>query len=353
MHTGLSGRRIVIMVGTLLLGSISGFFAAEAQNGAPQYQLANSVVLGGSGSWDYLNFDREARRLYISHDTHVIVFDPDQKKVAGEIGGLDGVHGIALAPDLQRGFISSGKDNTIVIFDLKTLNVLSRVSSTGQNPDCIIYDSASKRVFTFNGLSGTATALQAADGTIAGTMDLGGKKPEFAASDGKGSMWVNLEDKDETIRFDPVRLQVTARFPLGACHQPASLALDGEHRRLFVGCRNQILAVLDADSGRVITTLPIGAGVDANIFDAAHGLVFTANRDGTISVIREASPTSFSLAATIKTQPGAGSLAFDSKTGNLYTVTADFGPMPAATQENPRPRAPVIPGTFRLLTVSK
>jgi DNA-binding beta-propeller fold protein YncE len=341
------------MVGVMLLGAGVVGASAAAQASAPQYRLVKSLVIGGSGSWDYLSFDRNGRRLYISHDTHVVVFDPDQGKVVGEIGDVTGVHGIAVVEGVGRGFISSGKDNTIVIFDLKTLQVISKVQSTGKNPDCIIFDPASGRVFTFNGLSGTATAIEASTGKIAGTIELGGAKPEYAASDGRGNVWVNLEDKDETIELDPVHLRTKARFPLGSCHQPASLALDSENRRLFVGCRNQLLAVLNADTGATVATLPIGAGVDANIFDGPEGLVFTANRDGTISVIRETSPNSFAVVDTIKTQAGAGSLALDTKTGNLYTVTADLGPVPPVTAENPRPRAPVIDGTFRILTISK
>jgi hypothetical protein len=186
-----------------------------------------------------------------------------------------------------------------------------------------------------------------------GTIDLGGQKPEFAAVDGKGHLWVNLEDKDVTLQLDTVQLKVTSRFPLGACHQPASLAIDTVHRRLFVGCRSKALAVLDADSGKVVATLPIGAGVDANVFDPRAGLVFTANRDGTLTVIRENSPDNFEVLDTVSTQAGAGSLALDTKTGNLYSVTAKLGPTPAATKETPRPRPEIVAGTFQVLTISK
>lgn len=342
-----------LLGGVLCILALTLIIRATAQQGTPSYHVIRTTTLGGTGSWDYLSFDTSARLLYISHDKQVLVFDPEKNKVVGYISGLDGTHGIALAKEFGKGFISSGADDTIVVFDLASRKVLSRIRSTGRNPDCIIFDPFTKRIFTFNGLSGTATAIQVSTGTIAGTVELGGSKPEFAVTDSAGHLWVNLEDKDETIELDPAALRVTARFALGPCHQPASLALDSQHRRLFVGCRNQTFAALNADSGQVISTIPIGAGVDANIFNRKDGLIFTANRDGTISVISEISPDSFALAQTVKTEPAAGSLAFDGNTGKLYTVTADLGPMPPPTKEHPRPRAPVVPGTFRVLTISK
>jgi DNA-binding beta-propeller fold protein YncE len=324
-----------------------------AQQSNSGYHVAKDTTVGGVGSWDYLAFDSHARRLYISHDTRVEVFNPDLGRVIGDIPDTDGVHGIALAKDLGRGFISSGKANTVIIFNLKTLKVISKVNSTGQDPDCIIYDPASKRIFTFNGLSGTATAINPLTGEVLGTIDLGGSKPEFAAADGKGHVWVNLEDKDTTVELDSVKLKVVSHLSLGECHQPSSLAMDIEHRRLFVGCRSKVLVVLDSDSGGVVATLPIGAGVDANVYDPRNDLVFTANRDGTLTVIHEDSPNSYAVVDTVSTQAGAGSLALDAKTGNLYTVTAELGPALAATKEQPRPRPLIVPGTFKVLTITK
>lgn len=326
---------------------------ASSQESKSRYHLARTTVLGGDGGWDYLTFDSEARRLYISHETQVVVFDPDTDKVVGNIADNQGVHGTAIVTDLGRGFISDGKANVVRIFDLSTLKVVGEVKSTGSNPDCIIYDPASKRVFTFNGRSGTATAIDAASGQVVGTVDLGGGKPEFAVADGQGHVWVNVEDKDWVVRLNSNELKVETHFSLGDCHEPASMAMDRNNRRLFVGCRNRVLAVVDADSGKVLATVAIGAGVDANIFDPGSGLIFASSRDGKLTVIHEDSPEKFTVVDSISTQVGAGTSAFDPKTGNLYLVTADLGASPPATTASPHPRAVVVQGTFKVLTVTK
>jgi DNA-binding beta-propeller fold protein YncE len=311
------------------------------------YHLLKKVVLGGEGFWDYLICDSDTRRVYISRGTHVMVIDADTYAVVGDIPSTDGVHGIALAPELGRGFTSNGRANTVTIFDLKTLKNLG-TAPTGEGPDAIVYDPASKRVFTFNGHGGSATAIDAASGTPAGTITLEGK-PEFAAADGQGHIYNNLEDKSELLQIDSQKLTITARWPLSPGQSPSGLAIDREHRRLFVGCHNQMMAVVDADSGKVLATPEIGQGVDANAFDPGTQLAFSSNGDGTLTVVHEDSPEKFTPVASVPTQRGARTMALDLKTHNIFLVTAEFGPPPAPTPEHPHPRPPAIPGSFTLL----
>jgi DNA-binding beta-propeller fold protein YncE len=225
---------------------------------ASGYQLIKKIPLGGEGGWDYLTFDPSSGRLFIARATHVVVLDPASGKVVGDIPDTTGVHGIALAPELGRGFTSNGRAGTVTIFDLKTLSKLGHVNA-GQNPDAIVYDPARKHVFAMNGRSHDSTAIEAATGKVAGTVALDGK-PEFAVADGRGRVYVNLEDKSQILALDSQKLAVIARWPLAPCEGPSGLAMDTEHRRLFSGCSNKLMAVVDADSGKVITTLPIGKG---------------------------------------------------------------------------------------------
>ncbi|MGO8790015.1 MAG: YncE family protein [Terriglobia bacterium] len=331
-----------------LAALVLGAFSARPLTAADaNYRLLKKVVLGGEGFWDYLTCDSDARRVYISRGTHVMVVDADNYTVVGDIPGTDGVHGIALAPELGRGFTSNGRTNTVTIFDLKTLKVLG-TAPTGEGPDAIVYDPASKRVFTLNGHGGSATAIDAASGKPAGTVTLGGR-PEFAAADGQGHIYNNLEDKSEIIQIDSQKLTVTARWPLAPCEEPSGLAMDTAHRRLFVGCHNQMMAVVDADSGKVVATPAIGQGVDANRFDPGTQLAFSSNGDGTLTVVHEDSPEAFTPVASVATQRGARTMALDRKTHNVFLVTAEFGPPPAATAEHPHPRPQAVPGSFTLL----
>ena len=240
----------------------------------PGYHLIKTYKLGGDGGWDYLTFDRASNRLYISRSTHVIVIDADSGETVGDIPDTPGVHGIALAPEFGRGFVSNGREGTVSVFDLASLKVLSKIK-VGENPDAILYDPASKRVFTFNGRSHDATAIDAAKGTVVGTIKLDGK-PEFAVSDEKGEIFVNIEDKSELFAIDPDKLEVKSRWPLAPCEEPTGLAIDRKHRRLFSGCSNKLMAIVDADSGKLISTLPIGEGVDATAFDPETGLAFAS-----------------------------------------------------------------------------
>jgi DNA-binding beta-propeller fold protein YncE len=315
------------------------------------YHVTKKVKVGGEGFWDYLNVDSEARRLYISRGTHVMVLDADSLEPVGDIPDTPGVHGIALAPELGRGFTSNGRANNVTIFDLKTLKVLGQVT-TGQNPDAILYDPASRSVFTFNGRSGDSTAIDAAKGAVAATIALGGK-PEFAASDGKGHIYANLEDRSMVVAIDSQKLTVQSRWPLAPGEEPSGMAMDREHRRLFSGCHNRMMAVMDADTGKVVATPAIGEGVDANAFDPETGLAFSSNGDGTLTVVHEDSPDKYTVLDNVPTQRGARTMALDRKTHNVYLVTAEFGPPPAPTPEQPRRRPTIVPGSFTVLVVGR
>jgi hypothetical protein len=346
------GTQVRRMRGWLWVLTSALLLAAVALAAAgPGYHIIATYKLGGDGGWDYLTVDAAERRVYISRATHVMVVDADSGKSVGDIADTPGVHGIALAQDLGRGFISNGREGTVSIFDPKTLATSNKVK-VGDNPDAILYDPATKRVFTFNGKSQDATALDATKGTVLGTIKLGGK-PEFAASDGKGEIFVNIETTSELLAIDPNKLEVKSRWPLAPCTEPSGLALDRKNRRLFVGCDNKMMAVVNADNGKVITTLPIGEGVDATWFDDETNLAFASCGEGVLTVVREESPDKFSLAENVPTQQGARTMALDSKTHNVWVVTAKFGPPPTATPDNPHPRRSIVPDTFAALVLGK
>ena len=335
----------------------SGIFAAlllalaAGAAGPSGYHVAKTYKLGGEGWWDYLTFDGATGRLFIARATRVMVVDAGTGKLLGEIPDTPGVHGIALAPELGRGFTSNGRGNAVTIFDLASLKVLGTVE-TGKNPDAIAYDPATQRVFTFNGGSDDSTAIDAAKGAVAGTLALGGR-PEFAVADGQGAIFANLEDKSEIVAIDTRKLVVTARWPLAPCEEPSGLAIDREHRRLFSGCANKLMAIVDAASGRVLATLPIGRGVDAAAFDPETAFAFSSNGEGTLTVIHEDSPEKFSVVENVPTQKGARTMALDPKTRRVFLVTAEYGPAPAATAENPRPRPGIVPGSFVVLVLER
>jgi len=313
-------NRILRVGGVLLLGVASFAASAAAQGG---YSVIKKIPIPGTGSWDYLTVDEAARRLYVSHGTQVEVLDIDSLSVVGNIPKTPGVHGIAIAPELGRGFISNGQASTVTIFDLKTLKPIGE-APTGQKPDAIIYDPASSRVFAFNGSSNSATAIDAASGKVAGTVDLGGG-PEFAAADGKGYVFDNLEDESLVLKINSRELKVEQRWPTAPCASPSSMAIDRANRRLFLGCRSKVMAVMDAESGKVITTLPIGDHVDATGFDNETKLIFNSNGEGTITVIHQDSPDKYSVVETVKTVPRAKTMALDPKTHRLFLSTAENG----------------------------
>lgn len=333
----------------LLLAIFLSGFAMAAGHG---YHLVKTYKLGGEGGWDYLTIDPATRNLYISRSTHVIVLNADSGKVVGDIPDTPGVHGIALAPELGRGFISNGREGTMTIFDLKSLKTLGKVDVNGQNPDAILYDPATRRVFTFNGRSHDATAVDAASGKVLGTIKLDGK-PEFAVSDEKGEVFVNIEDKSELTALDPATLQIKATWPLAPCESPSGLAIDRAHRLLFSGCDNKMMAVVNADNGKVIATPPIGEGVDATRFDPETKLAFASCGDGHLTVVREETPEKFMAAGDIPTEAGARTMELDPKTHKIFLVTAKFGPPPPPTAENPHPWHTILPGTFEVLVMNR
>lgn len=325
--------------------------AAPPRPASSGYHLVKKVKIGGTGGWDYLEVDPATHRLFITRGTHVIVVDPDQGKVVGDIPDTQGVHGVALADEFNKGFTSNGRSADSTIFDLTSLKTAG-TAKADKDADAIIYDPFSKRVFTFNGDANTASAIDAASGKPVNTFKLGGG-PEFAATDGKGKVFVNLEDKSSLVKFDATTLKIENTWPLAPCESPSGLAIDAAHEILVVGCHNKMMAFVDGNSGKVLGTVPIGQGVDANRFDPVTGYAFASCGDGTITIAHEDSPTSFSLVETIQTQRGARTMAIDYATHVVYTVSADFGPAPAATADNPRPRPAIIPDTFTLLVYGK
>jgi DNA-binding beta-propeller fold protein YncE len=320
--------------------------AAFAQSG---YHQLKKIAIPGDGFWDYLIADGATGRVFVSHGTEVDVVDSKKGEVTGKIEGLKLVHGIALAPQFNRGFISDGGANQVVVFDLTTLAKVGEVAA-GTNPDGIIYDPGSKRVFAFNGRSSSATAIDAEKGTLAGTVMLEGK-PEFPAPDGKGHIYVNIEDKSEVMDIDSKALTVVHKWPLAPCEEPSGMAMDTKTRRLFSGCDNKMMAVMNADTGKVVTTVPIGDGVDATWFDPGTKYVLNScGQDGVLTVIHEDSPDKYTVVENVKTEKAARTMALDPKTHNIYLAVAEVEMLPpAAGDAKGRPRRKVTPGTFGLL----
>ena len=295
--------------------------ASSSSNG--NYSVIRKIPIPGQGSWDYLTIDDAARRLYVSHGTQVEVLDVDSGAIVGKIENTLGVHGIAIAADVGRGFVSDGQSSTVTIFDLKTLKTIAEVP-TGKKPDAIIFDPATSRVFAFNGGSNSATVIEAKDGKVAGTIDLGGG-PEFASADGNGYVYNNLEDESLVLKINSRTLKVEQRWPTAPCASPSSMAIDRANRRLFLGCRSKVMAVMNADTGQVITTLPIGDHVDATAFDPETQLIFNSNGEGTVTVIHQETPDKYSIAETVKTLPRAKTSALDPRTHQLFLSTAESG----------------------------
>ena len=328
------------------------FLAGGISYGAdPGYHVVRRLQPGGEGGWDYLTVDGQARRLYISRSTYVMVVDIDTGKTAGSINDTPGVHGIALAPELNRGFTSNGRANTATIFDLKTQNTLGRVK-TGENPDAIVYDPTSQRVFTFNGRSKDATIFEALSGEVVGTVALGGK-PEFAAADGKGKVYVNIEDTDEVVEIDSRKASLTKRYSLKPCKEPTGMGLDAGRHRVYSGCHNRVMTVLDTETGRVVAAVPIGAGVDGNGFDPATGLAFSANGDGTLTVVDETSPGKYEVLETVPTQRGSRTMAIDPKTHDIYLPAAEFSAPAPGAAGGTRPRPIMVKDSFSVLVIGK
>lgn len=336
----------------IVLGTISLVMAA-----APGYHLLKKYPFAAAPGatreyFDYVSVDSAARRVYISHGTEIIVLDADSGKTIGNITGLKQVHGVAVAAEFGRGFVTDGGQGKVIIFDLQTRKVTGEAKAD-EDADSILYDPASKRVFVMNGDPHSSTIIDAKTGTVVGTIDLGGG-PEFAVSDRAGTVFVNIEDKAELVAIDSSTLKIKSRWPLAPAGTPTALAIDVEHHRLFSAGRNpQKLVVLDSDTGKVLTSFPISAGVDAAAFEPETGLIFVSTREGMVHIFHEDSPDKFSEAETVKTEFGAKTMGLDTKTHNIFLSTVDFGPAPSPTADHPHPNPTPLPGTFHVLVYGK
>jgi len=311
---------------------------------ATGYHVLSDIQIAGEGGWDYLTVDSAARRLYVSHATHVVVVDLDANKIVGDIPDTPGVHGIAIAPELNKGFVSNGRGNNVTIFDLKTLKTIG-TAATGENPDSIRYDAVSGRVFAFNGRSKSASAIDAKTGTVTATIPLPGK-PEFSVADGKGHVYVNIEDTNEIVDIDAAKASVAKKYSLSPCDGPSGLAIDVKARRLFSVCSNRVMAISDPDAGKVIATPAIGAGSDGAAYDSGTGFAFSSNGDGTLTVVQQ-SGGKWDVAENIATERGARTIAIDEKTHKVYLPTAKTAPSTGGG------RASFLPNTFKVLVVGK
>jgi DNA-binding beta-propeller fold protein YncE len=338
---------ILAAVCAALLGSQP---SPVAQTPASHYRIANRFALDGDGGWDYLAVDESAGRLFVSHGTLVQVVDEKTGKVLGAIPDTKGVHGIAIAGDLNKGFTSNGRDTSVIMFDLKTLAVLSKVTVTGSNPDAIIYEPVSHMVFAFNRSSSNATAIDAKTGKVAATIALDGG-PEFSAVDGKGNVFVNIEDKSLLCRIDAKTLKVVDKWPLAPGESPSGLAIDAAGHRLFSVCHNKLMIVVDAQSGKVVASLPIGERVDGAGFDPVNKRAYSSNGDGTLTVVQDEGKDKYTVLENVVTQKGARTMVVDARTHHVFLPTAEYGPAPEATADNPHPRPVVKPGSFVLLDV--
>jgi DNA-binding beta-propeller fold protein YncE len=334
--------RLAFLFSILAAACVYGNSLPAAQSSSGNYRVTKTISVPGDEGWDYLLVDSAGRRVYVSHGSHVVVLDADTNARVGDIPDTQGVHGIAIAPDAGRGFTSNGRANTVTIFDLKSLKNIGTVKA-GTNPDAIIYDPATKRIFTMNGRSQDTTAIDSASGSVAGTLALGGK-PEFAVADGKGTIFVNIEDKSELVQFDSHNLTVLHRWPMAPCEEPSGLAASWKTRRLFAGCGNKMMAVIDADSGKIVATVPIGEGVDANAFDPETNLAFASTGDGNLTVVHANAPDNFPVAATVPTKKSARTMALDAKAHAIFLSAADFDP-PAQGER----RGKMKPGSFVVL----
>lgn len=338
--------RVILSAALILIGGTSLFAQSSG------YHIIDSLVLGGEGGWDYLTVDTTTERLYVSRGMRAQVVDLRRLSVVGEVPNTPGIHGVALTPALTRGYTSNGRDSSVTIFDLKTLKRLGTVKVNGRNPDAILFDAPSQRLFTFNGGSANATVIDIATDSIAGMIPLSGK-PEFAVSDHRGYIYVNIEDRSSIAEIDPRELRVTRTWSLAPGEEPTGLAIDREKGRLFSACANKLMAISDIRAGKVIATVPIGSGVDGAAYDPASRLTFASNGEGTLTVIREVSPGRFGVLENVPTRRGARTLVLDEKTGRIYTVAAKYAPLPAPGADQPRPRPSLVAGSQTLYVIGR
>ncbi len=337
----------------LLLGMAGACIQVSQAAAAPaeSYEVIAKYAVGGTGGWDFLSVDEKRHRLYVSRGDHVQILDTVSGKVVGDLPGTAGVHGIAIAEDLGLGFTSNGRSDTVTVFDLNTFAVVDTVKVTGSNPDAILYEPSSKRILTFNGRSANVTAIDAATRRVIGTIAVSGK-PEVAVADGRGQVFVNIEDKNSIAVIDAGALAVSKYWPLGSCDGPTGLAIDRKRNRLFSVCHNKKMIVMDGNHGNVIEELPIGAEVDGAEFDAELNLAFSSNGEGTVTIVRSPESGQVAVIDTVSTQKSARTIALDSTTHRIYLAAASFAPPPPPTPEQPKPRPAMIPGSFVILVLA-
>jgi DNA-binding beta-propeller fold protein YncE len=343
-------KRFLSFVLFAFAAMLSLTIASHAQT-ASGYHVAKTFHLGGEGGWDYVNFDASSNRLYIARATRVMVVDTESGKLVGELPGTNGVHGVALVSKLGRGVTSNGKDNSATIFDLKTLKPIATVK-TGGKPDAILFDKASGHVLTFNGGSNNATVIDVEKAEAVATIALPGR-PETGVSDGKGKVFINLEDIAHIAVIDVNANKVVSDWKLEGCEEPTGIAMDRKNRILFSGCHNKVMPIMNADSGKQLATLPIGQGVDAVAFDPETQFAFSSNGEGTVTVVHEDSPEKFSVVENVKTMPGAKTMALDPKSHKIYLVTAKFDQPAPASADAPKPKRVMIPDSFAVLVAEK
>ena len=337
------------------MGRLAGFAIAlalglAATTARADYHIVSRIQVGGDGGWDYLEADPIGRRLYVTHKDHVVVIDLDRLNVIGDIPDSPGMGGVTLARDLNRGFTANGAEDTIGVFELDTLKPIAKWKATGKRPNQIAYEPVTQRVFSFNSTGRNVTVFDAKSGAVLATIEVDGRT-EFYGLDGKGMIYDSLEDKATVIAIDARSMKVTATYSLAPNAEPAGTVMDPQTRRIFVACHSKSFLVLNADTGKVLASFPIGEGNDAAKFDPGLKLAFASNGDGTLAVVHEDGNDKFSLVQTVKTETGASKMAVDARTHRLFLPSADFLPAPAATAENPKPRRTMVPGSFRVLVM--
>jgi YVTN family beta-propeller protein len=330
--------------------SASILLAAAAAPAQTPYSVLTQWTIGGEGGWDYLTSDPKAHRLYVTHGPRVEVLDTDSGKVVGSITGLKGTHGVALDDTGKYGYVSDGGANVVVVFDRATFATVASIPA-GTNPDGIAFEPVTKTVWAFNGRSSNATVIDTAQRKVVATIPLDGK-PEFPVADGTGTVFANIESKNEIVRLDAAAKKITATWPLANCESPSGLAIDPAGRRLFAVCDGGKMAVVDANSGKTLANPSIGDGPDAARYDSKRKLAFSSNGGGTLTII-DAGKDSYPVLQNLDTQRGARTMTLDTATGRIYLATATFGERPAPTAENPRPRPAIVPGSFTILVVGQ
>ncbi|MEO8666101.1 MAG: YncE family protein [Ignavibacteria bacterium] len=338
-------KKIFILICVIILTGKISF--SQINTG---YRIANKFQVEGEGGWDFINIDESTGRLFISHSTVVNVIDSQNGKLIGTIPDTKGVHGIAIANDLNKGFISNGRDSSVTVFDLQTLKFITKVNVTGINPDAILYDPYSRKIFVFNAKSNNATVIDGKSNEVTGTIQFPGN-PEVGVTDGKGNVFVNIEDISMICKINPMTLNIEQSWSVAPGEEPSGLAIDAENHRLFSVCSNKLMVVVNSDDGSIVTTLPIGERVDGAAFDSVLKRAYSSNGEGSLTVVQEEDANTFNVLENVDTQKGARTLTLDNTTHHIYLPTAEFGAPPEPTADNPHPRPAILPNTFVVLDI--